>query len=130
MIDVGKAEGEPATDDGGRDERDTRLLKAQKEFMVQGVKIRARSGVAEADNVQRRGGEKLEVGVREDGGGEPARILDVLADDPGEVFGAEGAQGDPDFERVEAAREVDAAVGERDAAGEGTPRIGRHVGGG
>lgn len=104
VVDVGQAEGEAAADDSRGDEGDAGLLEAEEELAVEGVEIGVRAGVAETDDVEGRGGEEFEVWVSLHGGGEPAGVLDVPADDAGEVVDAESAEGDPDFERVEAAR--------------------------
>src|SRR5688572_2792956 len=112
-------DGEPAADHGIGGHRDPALVELHEELAVErieAVPVRHLPDVAEADDVERHRGEQLEIRGLPHQALEVARLVDVLADQPGVPVDPVLLEGHPHLERAEPARELDAVFAEPELA--------------
>lgn len=125
MVGIGDTDRIAPVEQGPRDDIEPGLLHAKKKFAVQIVEVRFRQAaigrdVAEADDVHDAGRHQLELGIGMDQRFQVGGLFDILFDERREGIHAMGFERHPKFERLEVARQLDAAVREGKAAGHDT----------
>ena len=99
------------------------LVQAHQDLPVDPVEpvLGESSGVAEADDVERRRSQQFQVGGAPDELGQVPRLADVLLDDPGVALDAVLLEAHPDLERPEATAQLQAEVRRPVMAGRHAP---------
>jgi len=113
-----------------RRDREPTLLNPQQDLGVQRVQlrlIRARPDESEAHDVQGRRREQFKPGMLGHEPGEVMRLAHVLMNQPRVGVHAVCLERHPDLEGAEAARELHATLGEREAPGRDAPVEGREI---
>jgi len=113
-----------------RGDREPTLLNPQQDLGVQRVQlrlVRARHDEPETHDVQGRRREQFEPGMHGHEPGEVMGLAHVLMNQPRVGVQAVCLERHPDLEGAEAARELHAALGEREAAGRDAPVEGREI---
>ncbi len=127
VVEDGGADGEISVDHRGRRRGDAGFLDRDGESGVELVRIVG--PIAEADDIELGGREKLEARLGLDAGFEMPRDRAAPLDHPADALGTVGLQGEPGLERPEAARQIRSEIAGPGRTGGEPPRLPAQIGG-